>query len=38
MHAHMYKGQKRVSDLSDLELQALVSCLTWALGSDLWSS
>lgn len=32
------RGQERVLDLQDLELQVVVNCLTWVLGLELGSS
>jgi hypothetical protein len=32
------RGQRRISDLLELELQAIVSCLMWVLGTELGSS
>lgn len=36
--AHVRRGQKRVLDSLELELQSDVSCLPWVLGSELRSS
>lgn len=33
-----YRGQKLVSDPLELKLQVAMSCLTWALGTELWFS
>ena len=33
-----HRGQKRVSDLLELELQAVVNSPLWVLGTELWSS
>ena len=34
----VHRSQKRVLDLLELELQAVVSCPTWILGTELRSS
>lgn len=31
------RGQKKVSDSLELEIDAIVNCLLWALGAKLWS-
>lgn len=38
MSADSQGGQKRALDLMGLELQALLSHLTWELGTELWFS
>lgn len=36
--AGAFRGQNRILNLLELELQLVVSCLTWELGNDLGSS
>lgn len=34
VHVEAYRGQRRVSDPLELELQVVVSCLRWMLGTE----
>jgi len=38
MYVHACGGQKRVLNPLDLELQVVVSCPRWTLGTEPWSS
>lgn len=38
MNTSSYRGQKRALDFVELELQAVRSCQTWVLGTELRSS
>lgn len=38
VYAGGHGGQKKALNLLELELQVVMSCLTWELGTKLWSS